>query len=359
MVRAFQRALLLSVSKYSLYNSLLDILNELSEETRGYDIREEINAFNMKIQTQLYRFPYKLRNKWENRFLSKINENIINNFNSYDPDLVMIYNSEYLFPETCSEIRKKAKLIFFMGDSPFYTPVNNYYLTCLTHADLILSPDTFWNHQLNTMGLHKTAFFVPGLDKSSYYILPESELADTNLEEFDLLYTGSCYVNSWGFKKALLMNQFTGFNFRLYGNNSWERWFRFFPQLESHFKETGYIPTDLLNKMYNKTKLIPVDGNPGILNGFHLRLFEAVGAGVLPLVEYRKDVDELLFGKTGLMVPIIKDYNKAGDVARYYINNENERLELAGALRSFFSSYYSARRNSERIIELLNKYLDH
>ena len=55
-----------------------------------------------------------------------------------------------------------------MGDSPFYTPQNNYYLTCLSHADLILSPDSFWNQQLNTIGLNRTMYFIPGPDRRSY-----------------------------------------------------------------------------------------------------------------------------------------------------------------------------------------------
>ena len=123
------------------------------------------------------------------------------------------------------------------------------------------------------------------------------------------------------------MNQFTKFNFRLYGNSAWKRWFKFFPELESYYKGTGHIPTLQLNKMLNKARLVPVDGNPAILNGFHLRLFEALGAGVLPIVEYRKDVEKILFGDSGLMVPLINDYTKAGDIARYYVNNENERAE--------------------------------
>ena len=60
-----------------------------------------------------------------------------------------------------------------MGDSPFYTPQNNYYLACLSYADLILSPDSFWSQQLCTIGLNNTMYFMPGPDGKSYFRIDE------------------------------------------------------------------------------------------------------------------------------------------------------------------------------------------
>ena len=344
--------MLLCTEKYSLFNSFIDLLGEMSQETRGFDIRNHIKTVDLRINTQMYRLPFKIRNKWEKHLLGKVNHILLAEIRDYRPDLVLVYNSEYLLPETCVEIKKNARLVFFMGDSPFYTPLNNYYLACLSHADLILSPDSFWNEQLNTIGLKQTLFFVPGIDQRSYFPLNEPGELE-GIEDRDVLYVGNCYVNSWGYKKALLMSQFTGFDFRLYGNSMWKRWFRFFPSLEEKFSESGFIPTPVLNKMFNLAKLVPVDGNPGILNGFHLRLFEALGAGTLPLVEYRKDVEELLFKGCKAMPPLIKDYIKAGDLASYFLKNENERTELVRELRSFLSERYNAKTNSELLLNTL------
>lgn len=355
MTKPFKKALLLCVSTYSLNNSMLEILSEMSEECKAYDIREEIGELNLKIQTQIYRFPHFVRRKWERQYLFRINSRLISEIRSYDPDLVLVYNSEYLLPETCNEIKRRAKLIFFMGDSPFFTHVNDYYLPCLIYADLVLSPDTFWISQLNTIGIHQTAFFAPGLDKTTYYPIDDkTDLQD--IEAHEVIYSGSSYKNSWGFKKALLMSQFTGFNFRIYGNSSWERWFEYFPELKDHFTKTGFIPVDRLNKMYNRSKLMPVDGNPGILNGFHIRLFEALGAGILPLVEYRSDVEDILFRGCDAKVPFIKNYKQAGNLARYFVVNEDERVQTARALREFIISEYNAAKNAERLHHLLNKF---
>jgi|WetSurMetagenome_2_1015567.scaffolds.fasta_scaffold00614_5 hypothetical protein len=355
MNHKFEKALLLCPSTYSIFNSLISVLKELAFEASGFDLRESIGKADLRINTHIFRLPYHLRLKWENYFFKKTNQILIKKFQSENPDLVLIYNSEYILPETCKRISKKAKLVFFMGDSPFYTPLNNSYLACLEYADLILVPDTFWIEQLKTLGIFKTAFFIPGMDLKSYYSITEHGLLDEIIET-EVFYTGTSYVNSWGYKKALLMNQFTRFNFKLYGGNTWNRWFSLFPELESHFVCSGYIPTDLLNRMFNKTKLIPVDGNPGILNGFHLRLFESLGSGALPLVEYRRDVKELLFHDSGLMVPLIEDYRKAADIADYFLKNEKERIELARELKNFILKRYSPIINAEYIFSMIDHF---
>lgn len=352
MGKKYERALLLSPAQYSLTNSLHDILAALAEDVQTTDIRSSISNTDLRIRSQMFRLPHSLRKRWENNFLARVNRLVMDMVDSYSPDLVMIYNSEYLLPETCSAVSKRSKLVFFMGDSPFYTPQNNYYLSCLTYADLVLSPDTLWAEQLNTMGLQRTLYFIPGVDEKSYFRIDKAESAREEKDP-EILYVGSCYLNSWGYKKALLMNSFTGFSFRLYGNSAWRRWFPFFPALESHFTESGYIPQDRLNRMYNNTRIIPVDGNPGIINGVHLRMFEALAAGALPLIEYRKDIDNRLFSGFNGELPVIRDYNDVAQIASSYLADERGRAELVEAMSAFLKKEYSHTVNAARLAEAL------
>jgi hypothetical protein len=279
---------------------------------------------------------------------------ILRQVEEYNPDVVIIYNSLYMVPETCRSVRSRARLVFFMGDSPFYTPQNNYYLSCLPHADLILSPDSHWQQQLVTLGLERTVYFVPGVDRSSYFRL-SSDGVSAGEERAGVLYVGSSYLNSWGYKKALLMSGFTRFNFRLYGNSAWRRWFPFFPELERFFSESGFIPQPEMNRMYNSASFIPVDGNPGIINGVHLRMFEALAAGALPLIEYRNDVDSLLFRGFGEELPLIRDYRKAGDIVDYFLKNERERYDLVIRMDEFLAKEYSHEQNALRLADALGR----
>jgi len=348
----FTKSLLLCPQKYSLFNSLSETLKGISAEVVGLDVRTKMTAGDMKINTQIFRLPHAVRSKWEIRFLKKTNKIILNEFEKQKPDLVFVYNSEFLLPETCELIKKKAKLIFFLGDSPFYTPTNNYFLSLLKHADLVLSPDSFWIEQLNMTGIMKTCFFLPSIDSSTYFKLG-SDSIEKEIHETDVLYAGNSYLDSWGYKKALLMNNFVSFNFELYGSSGWKRWFKYFPELEKKYTSCDFLPSVKLNKMFNKAKIIPVDGNPGIINGIHARAMEALGSGALPLIEYRKDVDNIIFNGFGSDLPFIHNYLKAKDVAQYYLTNDSERKDLQNNMKEFVSKKYSFENNAKLILERL------
>jgi spore maturation protein CgeB len=110
-----------------------------------------------------------------------------------------------------------------------------------------------------------------------------------------------------------------------------------------------------MNRMYNRAAVIPVDGNPGIINGVHLRMFEALAAGALPLIEYRNDVDSLLFNGFEDQLPLVRDYRKVADMAEYYLNNERERSGLVYRMDEFLAREYSHELNASRLAEALGR----
>ncbi len=354
MKKEFERALLICPARYSLYDSLRDVLAGMAQEVSAADIRSGISGLEKMVNTQMYRLPYRVRKRWELSFQLKVNQRIMQLADSYRPDLILVYNSQYLLPETCLTLKKRSKLLFFMGDSPFYTPQNNFYLSCLASADLVLSPDSFWAGQLNTLGIAQTMHFMPGMNERIYFRI-DGNGAGNDEEETDILYVGASYVNSWGYRKAMLMSRFTRFRLRIYGNDSWERWFPFFPELAGCFRKSGFIPDERINRMFNKARIIPVDGNPGILNGVHIRMMEALAAGSLPLIEYRKDVEDLIFRDSGITLPLIRDYSTAGDLASRYLSDDRARRETADAMRKFIKEKYSPVNNAERIIARLKE----
>jgi hypothetical protein len=351
----YNRALIFCPKRYSIASVFKNTLGLISEEVDLLDVSEAISPFAIRMQAQTFRFPYKIRNRFDTNFFSKMNKIILEKYNATKPDLVFIYNSEYLLPETCEKLKKRSKLIFFMGDSPFYTPANNNYLSLLQYADLILAPDSFWLHQLNLMGISKTSFFVPSIDSGSYYFVDNDKI-EKSIEETEVLYAGSSYVNSWGYKKAMLMDQFSDINFKLYGTSTWRRWFNYFPDLEKNFIQSNYIETQRLNKMFNKAKLIPVDGNPGLINGMHIRVLEVLGSGTLPLIEFKKDFQEIIFKDFGSEIPVFQNYKNAKDMAQYYLKNDKERKDLASKMKIFISDKYSLQNNAALIAGKLTEF---
>ncbi|MBN2666413.1 MAG: hypothetical protein JXR67_07870, partial [Bacteroidales bacterium] len=126
----FEKSLILCPSRISLNRIFTSVLANLSDEVTTFDVSSEIGQRRLTVNTGMRRFPYGIRNRWDSYFLRLANEHIINKISVLKPGLVLVYNSEFLLPETCINIRKTAKLVFFLGDSPFYTPQNDYYVAC-------------------------------------------------------------------------------------------------------------------------------------------------------------------------------------------------------------------------------------
>ena len=135
---------------------------------------------------------------------------------------------------------------------------------------------------------------------------------------------------------------------KVLGNNKWIRWLEFFPELNPKFeliKER--IPLEQLIIMSKCAKVYPVDANPAILNGLHLRVFDCIAMGVLPLVEYRKDVDTFF---NGINLPLIKNYDEANALARYYLSNDSLRNETLKQLFEYTKENYSPEIVMKRIL---------
>lgn len=351
----FSTSLLICPKRLSLVNSFRKMLEHISDEVISIDSSSYVKLANSQIQRQIFRFPRSIRERWEYFYQFGINKEILREYKNKEPGIVFVYNSESLLPETCEFISKKSKLVFFLGDCPFFTPVNSYFVNLLQFADIILAPDSHWLQQLNMAGYANTHFFVPHIESSDYRKLSEDELAHSKFNVCDVIYVGTSYLNTWGYKKALLMSEFTRFDFQLYGGKHWDKWFKYFPDLERMYIRTGYIPTQELNIMFNKAKIIPVDGNPGIINGIHIRALEALNAGTLPLIEYRKDVDTLIFKDFKGKLPVIYSYNEAQNIAKYYLENDNERLDTVKEMKSIIDSMFSCLSNANLVLELLNR----
>lgn len=246
-----------------------------------------------------------------------------------------------MLPETLAWIKNRnIKIAFFLGDNPLYTPNSRFNLTVLEYADAVFVPDTFWQLQLTKIGLPDIYHLVLPLPETEYF--PITSLSPDDIQRFqtDVLYVGMSYNDSWGYKKAKFLSFFVNSDLQIHGNSAWKRWFQFFPQIEKHFIEKkGYIPTEKLNRMYNCTKIIPVDGNPGIFNGIHIRIFEALSSGTLPLMEWNADMDYIFNSISDL--PAVMDYRGIPEMVKYYLSNEDARQKMVSEMVKTYKNRFS------------------
>ncbi len=346
------KVLLMIPQRYGLFGSLKKAFETLGAEIHAIDFYNFINPLEKKINVQAFRFPDTLRRRWEIYYLRKINKEYRKFYQEIKPDIVFIYNNEMLLPETVAFFKLHSKVAFFLGDHPLYTPLNRYFLALLFQADAVFAPDSFWISQLNKMGLQNLHHFCPGIPEQHYY---PKKLSDEDLEKYrsDVLYIGMCYANNWGYKKARFLNHFTDFDLQIYGNKHWKRWFEFFPGLADHFQlKTDYYTETRMNDMFNATKIIPIDGNPGVIKGVHFRMFEALGAGALPLLEWQNDLQTIFPENADL--PAARSYEEIREMADYYISHETERKNKVSWMKRIIQEKYAPEKNGERIALALN-----
>lgn len=339
-------------SSYSIGQSVRFALEELGHETAIFDHQRIISPVKNKLNAQMFRLPYRIRRKWDRIYLKEINKKMIEVVYRDKPDLVMVYNDSLLLPETVEKIKEKSKVVFYLGDNPYYTFNKPFFLKVLMESDYVFVPDSMWAEQLKMLGIKNVYFELLGWDHRHFFPLEPSREQLDNFSS-DLLFIGNTYVQNWGYKRTLFLSKFADFDLKIYGTKNWLRWFEYFSELRGKFilldKPMGLEKVNLIS---NCCKLYPVDANPGLLHGLHARIFDCIGSGILPLVEYRKDLDRVFPGEK---IPVIREFGEARHLAEYYLEHDSERKELAVQLRNFIMNEYLPEYAINRMLERVFK----
>ena len=222
----------------------------------------------------------------------------------------------------------------------------DYNLTILKNADLVICPDSHWQFELSMVGIPNIVCDYIGFPEKHFFRTSVIPAGIVEKYQSDLLFIGRNYIGSSGYKRALFLNSFEGMNLKIFGTGAWEKWLEYFPELKPHFfPNQKRISLEELNFALNCTKIYPIDQNTGIINGIHLRVFEAIGAGTLPLVEWREDIDDVFGG----LLPVIKKYSESKEIAKYYLESDTIRQETIELLRNKIESTYTPTLFVERI----------
>ncbi len=338
----------------SYYYTLKDIFYEgfykLGHEVKIVPFESLRANWKNKFEVKFSGFPYKIKRIWEEPFIKEINKKYLEIIKEYKPDLVFVYNDQKLLPETVKEIKKTSKVCFFLGDNPYYNFTNPHNLALLHEADYIASPDTGWIEQLKLIGINNIHFHVFGYNPSVNY---KKNISNSDQEKFasDLVFIGRTYRHSWGYKRSLFLNQFIDFDFKIYTHYDvyWKKWLKYFPDLT---KKIIFLKSPLsneqVNTIYNCCKICPIDANPGLINGMHIRIFDCIGSEILPLPEYRTDIVRVF---KDVEIPIIQEYKHARDLAMEYLNNEEKRIYTVKELKKYVDSNYSPSKCIKNLVD--------
>lgn len=276
------------------------------------------------------------------------NEYVLSEVDKFQPDITISYNDSFLFPATVEKIKLISKFILFLGDNPFYSFFKNHFLQIVQEADLVITPDTGCQEQLIASGINNVIYGILGIDNLSFRKIIPTE-SDILKYGNDVFYLGNMYAwESWALKRALFLQNFTNHDFRIFGNKSWNKILPLFPDLNKHFQLLAVpMDTEELNLRMNCSKIYPVDAHPGIINGLHARIFDAISAQTLPIIEYRADLEKIF---TEVKPPSFRNFKEARELTTYYITHDSQRENLVKELNQFLIENYSSQKCVNQII---------
>jgi Glycosyl transferases group 1/DUF based on E. rectale Gene description (DUF3880) len=299
-----------------------------------------------------HRMPRKYDNKIQSRYFKVVNDSLISKYNSEKPSYVFIYNDCMVLPETINYFKSNGtKIIIFLGDDPNYLfPSKKTFLLTIMSADNVILPDTGWIDGLKMLGIKRIIYSPIGTDTEVFFETLTDE-SQKRMYQSDFLFIGTGYfLNAWGIRRAALLNELSGMNFKLFGDRLWNEMFPFFPDLKKHFI-LKQLFADQVNIACNCSKIYPVVVNSGVINGVSTRVFDCIASGIFILAEYRKDI-EMLFPNDSIVCFKSKDELK--EKADYFLKNEKERIERSEELRKIVLQKYTINISVKNILEQID-----
>ena len=269
-----------------------------------------------------HRFPRKYDNSVQKKYLKIINDVLLKKYKEEKPSYIFIYNDCKILPETLEFIKQNGtKIISFLGDDPNYLfSAKKTFLLSVMYADFVIVPDTGWIKGLRLLGVKNLIYSPIGTDTEIFF---KTEPGRGDIEKYgaDILFIGTgYYLNSWGIKRASILNELSGMDFKIFGDDKWEEVLPYFSGLRKHFIKQP-LSAENVNIACNCAKIYPIVVNTGVLNGVSTRVFDCIASEIFVLAEYKKDVDRLFPG--GELVSY-HSKRELRDKAEYFLKNEKE-----------------------------------
>ena len=343
--------MLIAPRRYPFINAMYSGLLQNGLEVTWVDYNDFFNKRTNRLVRRYAPLPRKIRKYWEDPFNASISKNYLKIHDELNPELVLIYNDQRLTPDVLSKMKEKSKIAFMLGDNPLYSGSRNYYnLRILFQADYILSPSSLWKNQLERIGVPNICFDSFGLNEETFYPFTPS---NSQMQQYasELAYIGNSKKNNWGLQRMLFLNSFSSLDLKAYLTGEIDLWTREFPDLKGKlFVHNSYSPK-FNNIVYNCCKAAPIEQVPSLLGGIHVRVFDVLGAGILPLLEFSKDAVELF---EGIEIPIINHYSDSKSVAKFWLDNDAKRENCVKQMRQRVKDVYAPRNVIERMLNFCN-----
>ena len=337
---------------YSLAEMLKDGFEANGWEVKIVDYKEMLPKYFSNCYERTVGLPNRITKYWKPRYYRKINKKYLDYIDIEKPDMVLIYNNQFFYPDTIKKIKENSRVVFYLGDNPLWSKTFDHNLEILKYSDCTICPDSHWEFELSSIELPNIVCDYIGYSSKTFFSISKISEKMKKKYQSDLLFIGRNYDDSSGYKRTLFINSFEGLNLKIFGGKDWYRWLQHFPRLLLHFRLLeSRLTNEELNIAINCCKIYPIDQNTGITNGIHARVFEVIGSGSLPIMEWRKDIDTFF----GNLLPVIKNYKDSRKIASKYLMDDDLRIRTIIKLKLHVENNYTPTLYVKRLLNKLSE----
>lgn len=301
-----------------LESSIKNIFNKFGYHSEIFPVNKkkhlELNSFSLQTKSPAYSqidFGHWLLDR---RLLKKIKKEKF--------DLVFILESNWvLLPHTIIDIKRRTNAMVILWETNIHI-WKNFQAACLPLYDIVFSMDSYMIPVLKTAGVKNVRYWPVGVDNELMY-MPATNIEERNKYSYDLGFLGALTA-----ERIDLFENLADFDLKIYGSIMD---YAISKKLKSKIQK-DWLDTEEKRKFYNLTKIIICPENVHThISSPSIRLFEVALCGGFPLVEYRKDIDDMFDVGTEL----ICYYNKEDLINKinYYLSNSDERNAVSEKCR--------------------------
>ena len=318
-----------------------------------FDIHERINKLTWWLKNRIF---HRLTiNSLMARKLGSdyLNKNLIDLAITSKPDLILIFNGEFIMPETIKYIKElNIKVFIFHADNPFPPHYNSRpeTLLCAKESDLYLIWSEALVKKLIDIGIN--AKFLPfGWDKK---IFPFCDIKMPELSN-DIIFIGG-----WDKEREKLLEAIAkNFNLKIWGPAYWRDRTSPRGRVKSSWqgKELTGAEAALLiaNSSINLNILRTQHYTDGMADGVVMRTFEVPGSGGL-LLSTRSGgaIDIFQEGSAGVY---FDDIEECLNKCEYLLTRPKEASEIAKNAHHLVESSHTYNHRAAEILNFYNLFL--
>lgn len=292
-------------------------------------------------------------NPWLKLVLINENRKYISLIKKFRPDVIFIIKGETVFPETLMVIKETLKIpcVAYVWDCPFYSYAGkfaddfrkNNFAQCMHLYDHIFVYDPYYAEEIRKRGVVNVDYLPLATDPQRYKRINLSP--DENAEyDFDVAFVGFPFSN-----RVEIINELQEFKLGVFG----EGWNKLKRNGKTPLYYRGKAANDKVLKIYSSAKIVLNIHDPEATRGLNTRTFDIPACGAFELVDYKPELENLFKAREEIIY--YKDIADLRRLIRYYLNNPQERKEIANNGKNSVLNSHTWRHRVKEIATTLEK----